>query len=260
MYNGQSNSPVTNLHCYLFKASGTLDTFSEGPSLKSFDCHVPEVAAQYSKWFVSHSLILSLSVHGENEIGGLGLKNRLLSTCILIALSPFVAGDIPIVQGKDCMLTFLYQFQHYPCYLKGLQNYTTIWENYKFAFLHSFCAVLCTGWNHGDFFPEHCGTYTNVEGWPIQSQPIYICPRPAGSYVDSSVYQINTLDWRSMGQVDNQCSSSRIFTSEVVPWVIRRLFSWPMWKTGSDSISQAHLCPIPCPSIYIYHWACNQRL
>jgi hypothetical protein len=61
--------------------------------MKSFHCHIPGVAAQYSKCFVSHSLILSLPVHGENEIGGLGLKNRLLSTCILSALSPIVAGD-----------------------------------------------------------------------------------------------------------------------------------------------------------------------
>jgi hypothetical protein len=51
--------------------------------MKNFDGFIPGVAAQYSKcFFVNHSLILSLSVHGENEIACLGLKHRLLDTLL----------------------------------------------------------------------------------------------------------------------------------------------------------------------------------
>jgi hypothetical protein len=61
--------------CFLSKASKFLDSFSERPSMKSFDSLIPGMAAQYSECIlVSHFLILTLPTHGE--MGATGFRPR----------------------------------------------------------------------------------------------------------------------------------------------------------------------------------------
>jgi hypothetical protein len=68
------NNPVSNLHCFLSKA---LVSYSEGPSLKCFDCLMRGVAAQYSVCILVSQSILSMPTHGETGIAGSGPKNGL---------------------------------------------------------------------------------------------------------------------------------------------------------------------------------------
>jgi hypothetical protein len=43
------NNLVISLHCFLFKASRSLDSFSKGPSTKSFICQEGESHSQITK-------------------------------------------------------------------------------------------------------------------------------------------------------------------------------------------------------------------
>jgi hypothetical protein len=90
-YTETGNNPVTSLHCFLSKASKSVDSFSEGPSTKIFDCLIPLVAAQHSECILfSHSLNLSLPTRGETGVAGSGPSNRLIHPFLAKAFASFL--------------------------------------------------------------------------------------------------------------------------------------------------------------------------
>lgn len=81
MDSGLSTILLTGLHCFLSRASRSVNSYSKHFSVKSFDCVTPGVAAKYSGCaFISQCLILSLSTHGEIGITSLGSRNELLDS------------------------------------------------------------------------------------------------------------------------------------------------------------------------------------
>jgi hypothetical protein len=72
--------PITSLHCFLSKASRSLDSFSEGISIKSLNFLIPGALSECPEGLsFSHSLTLSLPppTQGETETSGLGPRNGL---------------------------------------------------------------------------------------------------------------------------------------------------------------------------------------
>jgi hypothetical protein len=126
-YTEAGSNPVTSLHCFLSKASKSVDSFSEGPSMKIFDCLILLMAAQHLEGILfSHSLILSLPTRDETGVAGSGPRNGLLHPFLakaFVSLLPW----IPLQQGTKRSITFLLlltfpdQIQCCPWCLKCLQ-------------------------------------------------------------------------------------------------------------------------------------------
>jgi hypothetical protein len=65
--------PVTNILCFLSKASRPLGSLCEDFSVNSFSHVISTAAAQCSECL----FLLTLATHGEIEVGGLGLRKGL---------------------------------------------------------------------------------------------------------------------------------------------------------------------------------------
>jgi hypothetical protein len=88
------NNPVTRLRCLLSKVIRSLDSLSEGLPVKNFDCVIFGTATECSECVAfNHSLTLSLPVHGEIEIAGLGSRNELLDHSIAQATTSILTRD-----------------------------------------------------------------------------------------------------------------------------------------------------------------------
>jgi hypothetical protein len=145
--------------------------------------------------------------------------------CPAVARDPEEHCLVCVLQGTDCISTFTDLLWHNLWCFNDLQSCLAIWANINLLpcivpSMQSFAKVVLQWFLPGTLWHVHLV-------WriaPFSTYPHITCSRP-----------------RALGQIDNQCSHSRISTRTVVGVIL----SCPIWRRVSDSNSWVRFCVCP---------------